>query len=85
MASRKLDINAFYKQEEVDSSSIFENYYILETILTAPHPSVSEFDKNGQPVYAKETRERQHIDCVLRIQKGIEDYFRSYIKLSTLS
>ena len=76
-----LDISSFYGNDDMASCAIFDNYYILETILTAPHSSVQEFDDNGQPVYAAETRCKKDIQCFQRAQEGIQDYFRNYIKL----
>ena len=53
MKDKCLDIEPFYSKEETEQSAIFDLYYILETILTAPHPQVLEFDENGEPVYAE--------------------------------
>lgn len=80
MKDKGLDISSFYS-EKADSCAIYEDYYILETLLTAPHPSIKEFDKNGQPVYAVETRSNKDIRCFERTQEGILNYFRTYIKL----
>lgn len=76
-----LDIDAFYTQTERNSSTIFEDYYILETILTSPDPSINEFDFNGKPVYADETRSERDLECVLNEQEGIFEYFVTFIKL----
>lgn len=81
MSDKDLDIESFYKISETEDSVIFENYYILETILTAPHPMVLGFDKKGKVVYAEETRSKEDILCSERVQKGIEDYFRDYLNL----
>ena len=79
MKDKKLDICSFYS-EEVDCA-IFENYYILETLLTAPHPSVQTVDEVGRPIYTAETRSDKDICCFQRAQKGILDYFKIYIRL----
>lgn len=79
MKDKKLDICSFYS-EEVDCA-IFENYYILETLLTAPHPSVQTVDEVGRPIYTEETRSDKDIRCFQRAQKGILDYFKIYIRL----
>lgn len=79
MADKGLDIESFYSEEEKDASEIFDKYYILETILTSPYPSVVEFDGEGRPVYAPETRNAQDIRCIRRVQEGIEAYFEEYI------
>lgn len=81
MREKGLDILPFYDKEEMDESEIYENYYILETMLTSPMPSIREFDENGEPCYALETRKKEDIQCVLEAQDGIFDYFVTYLKL----
>ncbi len=81
MGDKGLDIIPFYKKEERDNSAIFENYYILETMLTSPMPSVKEFDEYGEPCYAKETRKDEDITCVLTAQEGIADYFKTFLQI----
>ncbi len=81
MQSKGLDIISFYKKEERDNSAIFENYYILETMLTSPMPSVKEFDEYGKPCYAEETRKSENIACILSVQEGIADYFKTFLQI----
>jgi FMN phosphatase YigB (HAD superfamily) len=81
MSDKGLDITPFYSEQEKDSSTIYDNYYILETMLTSLDPSVEEFDGAGSPVFAKETRSEGDLACVERMQRGIEDFFREYIAL----
>ena len=83
MKEKGLDIRSFYsgKEDSVDTGAIYENYYILETLLTAPHPSLRQFDGQGRPVYDKETRSLKDIRCFRRAQEGILDYFRTYLEL----
>ncbi len=81
MRDKGLDIVPFYDKEETEDSEIYENYYILETMLTSPMPSVREFDEKGEPCYARETRTKEDIQCVLEAQDGIFDYFETYLKL----
>ena len=76
-----LNIKAFYQAEEKSYSVIFDNYYILETMLTAPMPSVLEFDENGKPCYAKETRDNESIHCFGQAQDGISDFFQRYVEI----
>ncbi len=85
MKGKDLDIISFYDTEEMNNSVIFRDYYILETMLTAPMPSVKEFDKNGNPVYAEETRRESDIRCFQEAQEGIRGYFREYLKLCPIS
>lgn len=81
MREKGLDIVPFYGKDETDGSEIYENYYILETMLTSPMPSVREFDEDGEPCYAQETRTKEGIQCVLEAQEGIFEYFAAYLKL----
>lgn len=81
MEKQKLDILSFYSKEEKENSEVFENYYILETVLTAPAPSVQEFDRYGNPFYAEESRTIESIQCVRFVQEGILDYFKTYIRI----
>lgn len=81
MNNKELDIQSFYLKEEMDTSAIYDNYYILETLLTAPHPSVQGFDGNGHPIFAQETRNDNAIHCFEKAQEGIFDYFKIYMRL----
>ena len=81
MCDKGLDILPFYQKEEMENSAIFENYYILETMLTSPEPSVQGFDEQGTPVYAEETRNEKDIQCFQSAQEGIFDYFTAYLSL----
>lgn len=81
MVGRGVDIEPFYSDEEKNASAIFNNYYILETILTSPYPQVEEFDRDGNPIYSPEMRREQDIKCFKRAQDGIESYFDDYISI----
>ena len=79
MKDKNLEITPFYTKEEQTESAIFDSYYILETILTAPNPSLDEFDNNGNPIYAMETRSEKDINCFLKVQEGIMNYAKKYL------
>ncbi len=94
MADKGLDIESFHGTRRCGTSagqsaslggsevsSIYEDYYVLETILTAPHPCICGFDDEGSPIYMEETRSEADINCFLRAQEGILDYFRRYLEL----
>ena len=85
MKDMNLDIIPFYKEEEREKSAIFENYYILETLLTSPEASVDEFDDNGTPVFTIETRSESDIDCAMKAQNGIIEYTKKYLQLCPTS
>lgn len=81
MKDKNLDICSFYGNEKEEPCAVFDDYYIIETFLTAPHPSVCGFDENGKPVFVTETRQAADIDCIEKAQEGIMDYFRTYMEL----
>lgn len=85
MHVKNLDIVSFYSDSERNDSAIFQDYYILETMLTAPMPSLEEFDEKGNPIYGKETRKEGDIRCFQEAQEGIREYFREYLKLCPIS
>lgn len=80
MSDKELDIEPFYSNDELHSSAIFDNYYILETILTAPEPSIIGFTVGGKPIYASETRSKDNIECFLNVQRGIITYFQDFLE-----
>ena len=81
MADKGLDIEPFYTNEEKDGSVIFDNYYILETILTSPYPQIEEFGADGLPVFASENRSDRDLRCFERAQQGIEGYFNEILSI----
>ncbi len=81
MKDKHLDIKPFYTEEERESSAIFDSYYVLETLLTSPYPSVDEFDNKGEPIYAKELRSDKDIACFMRAQEGILEYVDVYLSI----
>lgn len=81
MEDKGLDIQPFYSEEEKDTSVIFDNYYILEAVLTSPYPQIQGFDDNGNPVFAAETRSKKDVRCIERVQEGICTYFEEYLDI----
>ena len=81
MADKGLDIKPFYTEDEKNGSAIFENYYILETILTSPESQLVEFDETGKPIFAEETRSRRDITVFENAQEGIISYFERLISI----
>lgn len=81
MADKGLDIEPFYSDAEKNSSAIFDNYYILETMLTSPYSQMEEFDREGKPVFADETRSEKDLGVFEKAQNGIAEYFEEYVRL----
>lgn len=82
MLDKNLDIISFYSSSEFKNSAIYDDYYILETILTSAEPMLIDFEENGNPIYANETRTKNNIDCFFKVQEGIIDYFKDYVSRS---
>lgn len=76
-----LDIEAFYRKGDPAGKGLEGNYYILETILTSPAPSVVGFDCCGEALYREETRTEKDIAYIQAVQDGIEEYVRTYLNL----
>lgn len=81
MAKKDLDIQPFYTDEEKNTSAIYDNYYILEAILTAPYPQMLEMDGDANPVYAEESRSEQDLQVFERAQGGILKYVEEYLNI----
>lgn len=81
MEGKGVAVEPFYLEAEKETSAMFDNYYILETIVTSPYPQVLEFDKMGNPVFSNETRKIEDIKIIRDVQEGIKDFFEDYIEL----
>lgn len=81
MSDKGLDIEPFYSEEEKNTSAIFDNYYILETMLTSPYSQMEEFNEDGEPVFEQETRSEADIRVLEQAQAGITEYFDEYLSL----
>lgn len=81
MEDKKLEIIPFYTEGERSDSVIFDDYYILETILTSPDSSLEDFDGEGNPIFSKEVRTTEDIECFLKVQEGILNYTRDLLAI----
>lgn len=70
-----LDIETFCEMGN-EGNEIYQNYSLMESILTSPFPSVIEFDSNGNPIFEDECRTKEQIACVNEVQEGILDYWK---------
>lgn len=78
MCEKGLEIEPYYEKED---SCIHRNFYILEAILTAPHPPFFGFDENGDAIFIREIRTDQDLRCIQWVQEGISDYFQDIQKI----
>jgi len=77
----RLNIISFYSDAERDNSKAYEDYFILENILTSPQPSLKCFDETGMPEYMEEKRGKEEVAFVMAVQEGILNYFMKYREL----
>lgn len=78
---KQLEIDSFYNAKERDSSKVYEDYFILENVVTAPIPSVKCFNESGNPQYMEEKRSKEEIEFITDVQKGVIEYFEQYLDL----
>ena len=79
---KRLNIRPFYeKNEEGCECGIYEDYFVLENILTSPMPSLKGFDAEGNPEYLQETRSSEEINFVRQVHEGIVAYFEEYLDI----
>lgn len=62
--------------------TIMKQYQLLESILTAPHPQLSYFNLNGEPVYEPKNRMQDIFENIREIQKGGIAFVLRTIELS---
>lgn len=80
---RKIDSTSLYEREDYPHNQLLTDR--LETILSAPSPSVRDIDENGQFLFEKETRSLEELSLLQTIQdaivegvRKIKDYERIY-------
>lgn len=78
---RRLDINSYYSRKDAESAGIYEEYFVLENLLTAPKPSFCCFSDKQEPVYFIETRNQDELEFINCVHKGILQYFKEYVDL----
>lgn len=65
----------------LQSSNIYQEYWLLETILTSEEASIRDFDEFGNPIFAQEHRSESEMSFVQEIHRAILDYFEDYSML----
>ena len=74
-----MDIKGFYSEDEAKVSNVYEDYFLLENLLTPPIASFKCFDDNLKPVYASECRTKEELEFIDGVHRGILQYFEMYI------
>lgn len=77
---KRLQVSPFFgPKEDGRTGGIFEDFFVLETILTSPDPSLKGFDAAGAPEYLPESRSPEEIVFIRQVHEGIVQYFEQYI------
>lgn len=78
---KNLNIEGFYINDGVEhpDTYFYKNYKFLETIMTAPFPSLAGFTENGKAVYAVEERSSEQIQYIEKMQEVIIKYCEEWI------
>lgn len=80
-SSRDTKLKVISVYDERRGQSFSHAIDLLETILTAPTPSICTMDEEGNPVYMEEQREKGEMELVEAAQKAIMSYIQQYIEL----
>lgn len=65
----------------VEGGYIYEDYDLLEMLLSSPESSLKEFDDAGRPLYLPEKRTASQIHSMENAQKAMESFFEEYMVL----
>ncbi len=76
-----LKCRSLFQSVQIDSDvyGFYKAYQIIESILTAPEPSLEYFDENGHPVFAEESRKYSEIELLKDMHREIRDYFEDML------
>jgi len=76
-----IDVSPFFNESEKLNSHIVEDFYILEPVLSSPMSTVIGFDKEGEPIYENECRDKTEIDNMCKMQESIKKYVKDILKI----
>ncbi len=61
-------------------SRLYENYLLMEAIISSPETSVEAIEEDGTPVYGPERRDESSIRFMTEVQEGIAEFFEEYMR-----
>lgn len=78
---RELDIVSLYTAGNTFeiNNNLFENYLLLEYVMSSDKPSLKCFAENGEPIYLKENRNDEELKNINLVQKAIYDCYSLYL------
>ncbi|PQP84599.1 hypothetical protein C0Q44_08595 [Paenibacillus sp. PCH8] len=66
--------------EQVYCSHSYENYLLLETVMTSLNPSIASMGLDGEFIYGEEVRNGKEMMYVQEVHQAVEDIFLDYIE-----
>lgn len=75
---KELGIDSLFNENK----NFFEDYFIMEQILTSGRPSLQRFRSDGVPEYEPEIPSEDEINFATSLYDGIEKYFCRYIAIA---
>ena len=58
----------------------FQNYFLLETMITSLGTTLLGFTDEGEPVYGEEVRSEEELRYIVEVQEAITGFFEDYIQ-----
>lgn len=71
------------KNEFYEENYIYNNYLFLEKIIVSFSSTLSNFSSSGKAVFLAENRSEECIEYTKELQKGILDYYLTFLNLET--
>lgn len=76
-----LSIESFFAEDGDENNTIFDDFYIMEPVISSPDSSVDEFDEKGNPIFSQEERSAEEIDSMIQIQEGMLEYVSDFVSI----
>lgn len=79
---KRKDLQILSLLQENPECAFWKHFKFFELILTSSEPSVSGFDKSGNPIFEQEYRNDLEKQYMQELQGGIEKYCKDFLTLS---
>ncbi len=81
---RKIEVEAVFTDEDTTGNRRVPNCVnLLEKIITAPSPTVVDFDEDGNPVFDSDERTQSELEMVEKAQNAIIQWIKTYEKVNS--
>ncbi len=75
------ETDSFLSGKDGSEKRFLQRYLEMEYYLAAPEPSLREYDQDGRPVFAEETRSREELEELRIAQQGVLDFADRFFAL----